>query len=180
MSRIFFLIALFGVLPGCKSWFVPTTPTWPWGVGHAFCPDSGCTDQSSMSAIAKAQLFCRQVNNYYESGEYRANMGQVVIGSVGAVAGLVVAPMASGSGKVIATGISGAANTTKNPVADAFASSFSVKIRAAVDDAADAGYADFQRQQTNALKVASAVNMARACATSSSNAEKDIIKAVVN
>lgn len=180
MNRLLFVLALCVALPGCKSWFVPTTATWPWEGDYVFCPPTGCTDQSSMSALAQAQFFCRQVNNYYESGEYRANMGQLVISSVGAAAGLIVAPMASGSGQTIATGIAGAANTTKNPISDAFSSSFSVKIRAAVDDAADAGYTDFQRQQNNALKVASAVNMARACATSSANAEKDIIKAVVN
>lgn len=178
MKRYIAVSLLFPLLASCKSWFVPPGAVWPWSDEYVFCSSSTCDDQAVLMELAKAQRFCRQVNNYYEAGQYRLSSGQLAVRAVGAVAGLVVAPMASGSGQTIASNIAGAANASGTKIGDAYASTFSIKIRAEVDQAADAGFDRYSNSQSNHQKIAAALNMARDCATSSAKAEIEMLKAV--
>jgi len=166
------------VLSGCASLVGASSASWPWPSQSNICAAASCTDAEALKAFVEASSFCREVQNYYESGGQRANSTKVAIGAVGAIAGTVIAPVANGSAAMAWSGLSGATNAVQLSIEEMFSSTVTVKRRAAVASAAETGATSYSSASDNSAKVIAAINMARSCAMSSAKADEAAVKAL--
>lgn len=76
------------------------TAKWPWNNNKDICKDANkCNEQEALTAFLKASNYCREVQNYYEKGGQKAKTSQVVVGTVGVLAGSVLMPISTGGGE---------------------------------------------------------------------------------
>lgn len=164
---------------GCASInpFSNPAPQWPWGSDN-ICKASPCNSNDALESYIKANKFCREVQNYYESGGQRANNTKFGIGVVGTLAGAVVAPIAKGSAASAWAGLSGAANGVQTSLDDAFSTSLAVNRRVAIVAATSAGDLRYQGATTDNARVAASVSMATSCANASALADQNALKSL--
>ena len=172
----FFAIAL----SGCAAIGQKSSPIWPWREGDKVknpC-ESDCTDKEALNAYLQAHEFCRQVHNYYESRDNRAGFSQLIVGTVGTLAGAVIAPISSGGAARAWSGLSGATNALQTSIEDNFSGQIASKRRAAVQDATKEGGSKYATSLAATDKVIASINMAAACAMAPSKADTSVFKAL--
>ena len=165
-------------LSGCASLFSAKTAEWPWPNETNPCAADACSEQEALKMYLQANNYCREVQNYYESGGQRANSNKLAIGAVGSLAGAVAAPLASGDAAKAWAGLSGATNALQTSMEEAFSTSVAAKRRKAVKDAAVAGETAYSGATTSGDKVKASINMARSCSMSSAEADTATLKAL--
>lgn len=176
------MLALFAAAPllsACGSFSVVSAPRaeWPWE-DDSFCAAPSCNGKEALSAYIKASKFCRQVQNYYESGGQRANNVKLGVGIVGTLAGAVVAPIAKGTSATAWSGLSGVTNGLQTSFDEAFSLSLAVNRRVAVVAAAAEGEQAYAAQTNDNARVAAAVSMATACANASALADQKALQSL--
>jgi len=167
-------------LSGCASLYGASSTTWPWKAESNICAGTTCSEAEALKAYVAASSFCRDVQNYYESGGQRTNSTKVAIGAVGTLAGSVVAPIANGTAAKAWSGLSGATNAVQLSLDEAFAAAVTVKRRAAVSSAAADGASAYAKAADANKRVLAAVDMARLCAMGSAEADKAAVKALTD
>lgn len=177
-QEVFLICGAGLLLSGCASLISAKTAEWPWPSDATLCKGDKCTETEALNAFMQASNFCRNVQNYYESGGQRSNALKVGVGAVGAVAGGVIAPIANGSASTAWSGLSGATNALQISIDEAFSSTVLIKRRASVTNAADTGANLYSKEETTDNKVVAAVNMARSCAMSSAIADESVIRSI--
>ncbi len=167
-------------LPGCANLGGGiATAAWPWPENSAkLC--GPCNAKQALIAFNDASKFCRDVQNYYESGGRRQGSNQVYIGALGSIAGSVLAPISKGTAATAWSGLSGATNALQLSIDEAFSANVAVKRRVAVSDAAKTAANAYNTETDYDKKFASAVNMARNCAMGAADADKIILKAITD
>ena len=154
------------------------SPSWPWPNPALICKQATCDAAEGIAAFNAASIFCKDAQNYYESGSQLASSTKIAIGAVGSVAGAVIAPIAHGSAATAWSGLSGTTNALQMSIEEAFSATVAVKRRAKIAEKA-AQEADTVAKQANTnLQVFAAINMARACAMSSAEADAEAIRAL--
>ncbi|WP_374419465.1 hypothetical protein [Chromobacterium sp.] len=143
----FWLISSAAVfIVGCESLSFNRTAQWPWETTQPCTPPklakgasgaSGeayrCNLNDAMQAFLAASKFCREVQNYYESGGKHSSEYKFWVGTVGTLAGAVVTPIAQGSAKNAWSGLSGATNGLQTSMEQSFSSALNANRMIAVN-----------------------------------------------
>nr|VFK44007.1 MAG: hypothetical protein BECKTC1821E_GA0114239_103023 [Candidatus Kentron sp. TC] len=165
------------LINGCaKTMFNAPTADWPWEKN--FPCENTCTAKEAIDAFTEANEFCRDVQNFYESGGQRSNNTKLAIGTVGTIAGSVIAPISNDTAAKAWSGLSGAANAFQTAMDEAFSVNIAIRRRKAVADAAAKGSEEFKKSQNPTERIVIAVDMARDCATSPAKADHAIFSAI--
>lgn len=131
---------------GCESLSFNRTAQWPWETTQPCTPPKGansasgasgetyrCNLNDAMQAFLAASKFCRDVQNYYESGGKHSSEYKFWVGTVGTLAGAVVAPIAQGTAKNAWSGLSGATNGLQTSMEQSFSSALNANRMIAVN-----------------------------------------------
>jgi hypothetical protein len=161
---------------GCASMTGGHTASWPFSGG--VCKEK-CDDDDALLVFNKASKFCRDVQNFYEYGGQRVSSAKLAIGSIGTLAGAVIAPVTNGTTATAFSGLSGAANAFQVSLDEAFSASVAVKRRNAVYTAADEGAkAVLSASGEPNKQIQLSIQMAMNCAISSAKADAEALKAL--
>lgn len=149
---------------------------WPWGQ-ETPCKNT-CDEKEAVAAFIAASNYCREVQNYYESGGFYAKSSRLAIGTLGAVAGSVLAPLSNGTATTAWAGVSGATNALQSQMDEAFSSAVAVRRRAAIVQSAEFGARQYFKENDDKSRVLTAVNMARSCSMASATADQGTLQAL--
>lgn len=171
------MVALVMWLQGCAAMTQVGSPSWPFPLDGKMCAGA-CTPDVALETYVKASNYCRQIQNYYERFGVHTNSTKLAIGTVGAISGSVIAPIAKGTGAAAWSGLSGATNALQTNMDQAFSGSINVKRRQEVARAADEGAEEFKDESGPEERVLIAINMARKCSMGSVAADVEVLKAL--
>lgn len=162
---------------GCGTLGSRPTAAWPFEPDK-LCPTGTCTNVDAIRVNSEASKLCRNVYNFYENGNGRANALDFALHTVGALSGSVFAKTAKGSGSVAWAGLSGVTNTLEPSLEKAFSSALESKRQKAVFDAIKQGNTNYWAGHTADERVAISIQMAAACATAAASADDAALKAM--
>lgn len=175
-KKLFLVFLTVVSLSGCSTLKGIKGAQWPWSQANPCA--STCTEQEAMQAFVAASGFCRDVQNYYESGGFYAKSSRLAVGTIGALAGSVMAPLATGSATNAWAGLSGATNALQSQMDEAFSSAVAVRRRAAIVEAAEENAARYRAAVTPSQRVVAAIDMARSCSMGSATADQGTLRAL--
>lgn len=179
-TKLVALAAAVLLSPGCATNHKYGVAPWPWPDDAAVCGDGACELTHALLAFNRANMFCRQMQDYYAAGGIYARSGKMTVSTVGAVAGSVIAPLASGSAASAWSGISGVANGLQSEIDQTFSDAVDVQRRAGIEAAASSGAEAFASAGTDYTeKVIAAMDMARECAMSPGNSDREALRALL-
>ncbi|HQN65372.1 MAG TPA: hypothetical protein PLR90_09745 [Methylophilus sp.] len=181
------LVPIFSILPfilGCTTLKNPSAE-WPWkekikGADSYVCKAHPCDEKDAMNAYVDAHKFCRDVHNFYERRGNRSGISQFIVGTVGSLAGAVIAPISSGGAASAWSGLSGATNAMQSSMDEHLSGSISSKVIDAIRLAAEDGESNYSTALDYSAKVVASINMTTACAMAPSKAEKEAFHAINN
>lgn len=180
-TKLVALAAVVMLSSGCATNHKYGVAPWPWPATVALCDGATCQLKHALLAFNQANMFCRQMQDYYAAGGVYAKSGKMTVSTVGAVAGSVIAPLASGSAASAWSGVSGVANGLQSEIDQTFSDAVDVQRRAGIAAAASTGAGAFLDASTDyTAKVFAAMDMARECAMSSGKSDKEALKALVS
>lgn len=180
ISPILFCVPVLATLIGCTSAGGIKGAKWPWKDGAIPCGET-CEKEHALRAFIESSKYCRDVQNYYESGGFYATSSRLVVGTLGALAGSVFAPLAEGTAAKAWAGLSGATNALQSQMDEAFSSAVAVRRRSAIAQIADEGFKRyFKEGNSNTDKVLIAIDTARACSMGSAVADRATLRALTD
>lgn len=180
------LVAVSFMLSGCATNHKYRVAPWPW-TGVSPCTSTtqpgvpvACDANHALVAYVRANEFCRKMQDYYAAGGLYAESGKLAISTIGAVAGSVIAPIASGTAATAWSGVSGVSNGLQTQMNQAFSEAVEIQRRASIAEAARDGAEAYGSANATALdRVVAAVDMARGCALNVAIADRATMQALV-
>ena len=183
MTRSIITLTLAGALlalSGCasvNSQFFPKAEEPKWS---SLCKDEPSTsDSCARRAYERAMTYCVAKQAEYQDFDLATNQFRFGIGTVGAIAGAVVAPLASGTAAKAWSGLSGATNGIQTGYDQAFSAARETNRRAALASLIDDFGAHYAPDDTPDRRYAMSVLYASKCAASAGAADAKAIKAIM-
>ncbi|BBH12922.1 hypothetical protein [Chromobacterium haemolyticum] len=188
---------------GCESLSFNPTVQWPWAKTQPCTPTklvknaSGeigeayrCNLNDAMQAFLTASKFCRDVQNYYESGGKHSSEYKFWVGTVGTLAGAVVSPIAQGTAKSAWSGLAGATNGIQTSMEQSFSSALNANRMIAVNKSYASGASEIVDSSGTVLHNASdssyeqsvfrSIKMAADCAMSPGLADAKVLNNIAS
>lgn len=182
--------ALVVLLSGCATSHKYNVAPWPWTAKanasgkstiEPVCATDKCSPGEARIAYLQATEFCRRMQDYYAAGGMYAQSGKMALSTIGAVAGSVIAPIASGTAATAWSGVSGVTNGLQTQVNEAFSEAVDIQRRASIATAARNGDTAFRKDaETDDERVYAAIAMARECAMGPAEADRSTMRALVD
>jgi len=159
------------LLTGCSAVQGPKSVDWPWKDATIFC--SKCDDQEAMLALARANQYCKDLQDYYENGGRGSNAAKFGMGIFGALSGSVFSTLAQGSAAKAWSGVSGAINATQATMEETFNAALSTKRRKAIGEVVEKQTTTFT---TSKEAFMTAMKLAADCTAASSKTDAQMLQ----
>jgi len=174
--RLGFVLLATLVLAGCKT-LSERQGAGPLSAAPS-CLSTSCTHGQAIASWRNTGNFCRNVQNYYESRSYRANVGRFGIATLGSLAGSVFAVTSEGTASKAWSGLSGSANGIQSTLNETIGRAVTLQQQQAVRRAYQTGFKAFMEEKDPTNRVAIALATEVECANSGAEGEAKAILSI--
>lgn len=150
---------------------------WPWNHAKSpICTDKNtCNSSDARTALAQASLYCRQVMDRRDTTDFVFGGTKLGVGTLGAIAGGVIAQFAQGTASQAWAGVSGVANGIQSQMDTFFSHAVDLKRRQNIAKAALSGAVRVRDADTPEDKVERSMEMALACSMNAATADAAVL-----